>query len=79
MPDEYLTTAPAARIGGWAEHTVRQKADRGELPCVRTSTGTRLFRRVDVERVAHEDARRRQRDARRSAFVAPRDPEDSAA
>jgi hypothetical protein len=42
--------------------TVRAMADRGELPCVRTSTGARLFRRGDVERVARVLQQQRERD-----------------
>jgi excisionase family DNA binding protein len=54
---DYVTTSPAAHILGCSEVTVRAMADRGDLPCVRTSTGARLFRRADVEWVARELAR----------------------
>jgi excisionase family DNA binding protein len=49
---EFLSTSPAAHILRVAEMTVRAMADRGELPCIRTSTGARLFRRRDVEQLA---------------------------
>jgi excisionase family DNA binding protein len=48
-----------------AEMTVRAMADRGELPCVRTTTGARLFRRADVEAVAEQLARDRRIGGRR--------------
>jgi len=50
--EDLLTTSPTAHLLKVAEMTVRAMADRGELPCVRTSTGARLFRRQDVERLA---------------------------
>lgn len=64
MPDdsEYLTTSRVAHILKVAEMTVRAMADRGELPCVRTSTRARLFRREDVLRVAREIQIQRERD-----------------
>jgi len=47
-----LTTSSAARELGVAEGTVRLMERRGVLPAVRLSSGMRIFRRVDVERVA---------------------------
>jgi DNA-binding transcriptional MerR regulator len=41
--------------------TVRAMADRGELPCIRTSSGARLFRRADVERLARVLEQQRER------------------
>jgi len=49
--------------------TVRAMADRGELPCVRTSTGARLFRRGDVERLARALQQQRERDDVRRALA----------
>jgi len=43
----------AARILGIAERHVREKADRGELPCTRDHNGYRTFRVEDVAAVAH--------------------------
>jgi excisionase family DNA binding protein len=51
---DFQTTSKAARILDCAEPTVRSMADRGELPCIRTSTGARLFRRADLERFARK-------------------------
>lgn len=47
--DDLLTTAPAARVIQRSEGFVRQAADDGRLPSVRTANGVRLFRRVDLE------------------------------
>jgi excisionase family DNA binding protein len=47
-PDDFLTTAPAARVIGRSEGFVRKAADDGRLPSVRTSTGQRLFLRRDI-------------------------------
>lgn len=72
MPNgpEFLTTSRAAHLLQVAEMTVRAMADRGELPCLRTSTGARLFRREDVERLARELQRQRERsDPTRSAPI----------
>ncbi len=44
---EHLTVAPAARLLGVAEGTVRQLADRGRLPCTRIGT-LRVFAVADV-------------------------------
>lgn len=52
LKSDHITTSVVARILGKAEGTVRLMADRGELPSVRTSTGTRLFDRGAVERAA---------------------------
>jgi excisionase family DNA binding protein len=64
VPDdsEYLTTSRAAHLLQVAEMTVRAMADRGELPCARTSTGARIFRREDVQKRARELQRQRNRD-----------------
>jgi hypothetical protein len=47
---EYLTPAAAARFIGKSEGSVRGYAQNGKLPCIRTSTGLRLFRRADLEK-----------------------------
>ena len=53
--DDYtLTTTPAAQILKTSEGTVRKMADAGILPHIRAANGTRLFRLIDVKRVAKE-------------------------
>lgn len=47
-----ILTKTAARILDMCEKSVRDMADRGALPAERTESGTRLFRREDVERLA---------------------------
>jgi excisionase family DNA binding protein len=46
-----LIISEVARELGCTPATVRLMERRGELPAIRTSSGVRLFRRVDVERV----------------------------
>jgi len=46
-----LITSEVARELGCTPATVRLMERRGELPAIRTASGVRLFRRVDVERV----------------------------
>lgn len=55
---DLLTTSVAARQLGVAEGTVRLMAQRGELPALRLSSGMRVFRREDLERVRNERANR---------------------
>ncbi len=57
MPD-YLTTHDAARVLGLTTPRVRQLADTGTLPVIRTASGWRLFARADVERLARQRAAR---------------------
>ena len=57
----FLTAADAARVLGVTPATVRQMERRGKLKAAeRTEGGIRLFRRIDVERMA------KRRPARRS-------------
>lgn len=56
---ENLTTAAAARALGLAEGTVRLLERRGELPAMRLSSGMRVFKAADVERVRLARAARR--------------------
>jgi DNA-binding transcriptional MerR regulator len=52
-PDELLTTAEAARVAGVSSDCIRWWARSGILPAAVVSrTGTRMFKQVDVERVA---------------------------
>ena len=46
-----LTTLGAARALGVCEGTVRALVRRGELPAIRLSSGMRIYRRLDVDRV----------------------------
>lgn len=61
-PEELLTPTDAAHVLNLSADTVRALCDRGELPALRTMGGRRLFRRVDVERLA---SRRQQAHALR--------------
>jgi hypothetical protein len=60
--DVWLNTSHASRVLGCAEATTRAQADRGEIPCIRTTRGTRLFRLEDVLRLAAERAARHRDD-----------------
>jgi DNA-binding transcriptional MerR regulator len=57
---DHLTTGSVSRVLARSESTVRQYDREGRLPSVRNSANQRLFRRVDVERLAQE-LRSRQR------------------
>jgi excisionase family DNA binding protein len=46
--DDLLTPAEVALMAGATPAAVRQWADRGRLPVLRTPAGLRLFRRADV-------------------------------
>jgi excisionase family DNA binding protein len=46
---DYLTPAEVARLAGVSPCAVRQWADEGRLPVIRTANGWRFFRRADVE------------------------------
>lgn len=48
-PDSYLTTSSVARELESSESYVRREADAGRLPMIRTVTGSRIFRKVDVD------------------------------
>jgi predicted site-specific integrase-resolvase len=55
--DQLLGVADAARILGVVPATVRQMERDGRLPAQKTASGVRIFRRVDVERLASERER----------------------
>ncbi|HYH94586.1 helix-turn-helix domain-containing protein [Hyalangium sp.] len=57
-PEELLTPSEAAHILSLSSDTVRLLSDKGILPTLRTMSGRRLFRRVDVERLAEERLRK---------------------
>jgi len=48
-PDDLLLPSEAARIIGVSPDSVRGYAASGKLPCMRTVSGRRLFRRSDVD------------------------------
>ena len=50
--DPYLETSGAARRRKCSENTIRNKANSGELPHIKTDTGERLFRASDVDALA---------------------------
>jgi excisionase family DNA binding protein len=50
----YLTTRDVARRLDLTPATVRMLARTGRLPHTRTASGTRLYRRDDVEQLARE-------------------------
>ena len=52
--DEFYTSSGAARFIEKSEGSVRMYAATGKLPCIRTSTGLRLFRRADLEKFVSE-------------------------
>ncbi|HZL18347.1 MAG TPA: helix-turn-helix domain-containing protein [Polyangia bacterium] len=53
-PNDLLTPSDAARILGLSADSVRVLSDSGRLASMRTIGGRRLFRRVDVDRLALE-------------------------
>lgn len=57
MKEVWITVGGAARILERSTDRVRQLADEGVLPCVRTASGLRLFERAAVERLAAQRAK----------------------
>lgn len=57
--EELLSIGDAARLLDVSTSAVKQWSQTGKLPTMRTAGGIRLFRREDVERVAHERRERR--------------------
>lgn len=53
-PNDLLLPSDAARILRVSSDTVRNLANSGRLPVMRTVSGRRFFRREDVDRVAVE-------------------------
>ena len=51
---EYLLIFDAAKLVDRTPSTIRRWADQGVLPCLRASTGVRLFERRVVEQFAAE-------------------------
>lgn len=62
--EQPITTGDAARLLRVSEAAVRGFEKKGQLPATKTASGVRLFRLVDVERLASERAQRRERRAR---------------
>ena len=63
----FLSTADAAKRLGVTPIRVRQMANEGKLPVIRTSSGVRLFRFEDIEA-----ERERRREAKTTAKVTRR-------
>jgi excisionase family DNA binding protein len=55
-PNDLLTPSDAARVLGLSADSVRVLSDTGRLPSMRTVSGRRLFRRIDVDRLALQRA-----------------------
>jgi excisionase family DNA binding protein len=55
-PDDLLTPTVAAQLLGISVDSVRTLADNGELVTLRTSTGRRLFKRLDVDELRERRA-----------------------
>jgi excisionase family DNA binding protein len=55
-PNDLLTPSDAARVLGLSADSVRVLSDSGRLPAMRTISGRRLFRRMDVDRLALQRA-----------------------
>ena len=53
-PDDLMTAVDAARILGLSVDMVRRLAKDGRLPFMSTIRGVRLFRRGNVEQLAHQ-------------------------
>jgi excisionase family DNA binding protein len=64
-PDDLMTVMEAARILGLSPDMVRLLHKGGRLAALRTTRGVRLFRRADVEHLAAE--RRKERERRLQA------------
>lgn len=56
-PDDLLTPSDAARVLGLSVDSVRYLADHGRLPVLRTTSGRRLFKRIDVDQLAADRKR----------------------
>jgi hypothetical protein len=58
MKEDFFTSSVAARFIGKSEGMVCNYAATGKLPCIRTSTGVRLFRKTDLEKFMREHGER---------------------
>lgn len=56
---DIVLTAEVARMAGVVPATVRWWERTGQLPAQRTSSGTRLYLRADVERLVRERERQK--------------------
>ena len=54
MNEELFTASAAARFLGRSAESIRAYERAGKLPAIRTTTGVRLFRRDDLERLARQ-------------------------
>ena len=63
---EVLSVSEAARRLKVSAQTVRDWADRGKLPAMRTAGGQRIFQRDDIERARQERQMERSADQMRA-------------
>ena len=61
--NDFLTTSRSAKILNVSEAAVRQMENRGVLEAERTESGTKLFRREQVEQAAEARRARRSHQA----------------
>jgi excisionase family DNA binding protein len=64
-PDQLMTPMEAAQLLGLSADYVRDLSNKGSIPTLRTTTGRRLFRRGDVERLQETRARTAGKRSRR--------------
>jgi predicted site-specific integrase-resolvase len=55
---EYLSVTGAARILNKSENTIRLWERQGKIAALKTETGKRIFRRIEIERIAGELAQK---------------------
>ena len=65
-PEDLLTSTDAARALNVSTELIRWLHNEGKLPALRTVSGTRLFRRSDVEALAAERAKGKKAKLRRA-------------
>ena len=67
-PDQLMTPMEAAQLLGLSADYVRDLSNNGAIPTLRTTTGRRLFRQGDVERLREARARTADGGSRRSGM-----------
>ncbi len=63
MQSDFLSVKATARLLDKAENTIRHWERQGKISAIKTESGTRFFRRAEVERVAQELERLRTSEA----------------
>lgn len=72
-PDDLLTPTEAGHLLTLSADSVRVLSDKGLLPTLKTASGRRLFRRRDVEQLAEDRRRQRQKvDPGKMVVAAPK-------